>query len=182
MNTIPSFRTLIEKVQAEDQVYQVKLPVAESKISSVFSKETLDLHYGTLYKNYVEKALAGEGGFQLAGAKLHTLFFEQFQAPKTQNNPHGAADLLITKKFGDYTSFKDAVEKEALDFHGSGWIYLSTSGTIKTIVNHKVVDDVAVIVDLWEHSYIIDYGADKKKYLKAMWKIVNWDIINVRLN
>lgn len=182
MNNDISFRTLIEKVEAEAEVYKIKLPVPMNQVADVFSKETMDLHYGTLYGNYVKKALAGEGEFQVAGAKLHTLFFEQFQEAQSTNNPHGAAKKLIDDKFGSYQAFKNAFTEEAKTIHGSGWCYLSTNGKIKTIPNHKVVDDVAVIIDMWEHSYIIDYLSDKEKYLKDVWKIIDWDIINARIN
>jgi len=177
-----SFRTLIEKVKAEEEVYQIKLPVSQSQLKPVFSEEAISLHYGTLYKKYVEKAHAGEGEFQVAGAKLHTLFFEQFQASKANNRPSDASKILIEKKFGSFENFKDSIKNAALEIHGSGWVYLDTKGTIKTIVNHKVVDDVAVIIDMWEHSFIIDYGADKEKYLANIWKIIDWTIINARIN
>jgi Fe-Mn family superoxide dismutase len=182
MNDPASFRTLIEKVSAEQEVYYAKLPVAESALSPVFSKEAISLHYGTLYKNYVKKALDGEGEFQTAGARLHTLFFMQFQAPKNNNKPDGAVQSLIDSKFGSFDSFKSKVTEAALGIHGSGWVYLSTSGAIKTIPNHKITDNVALIIDIWEHSYVIDYGADKEKYLKEIWKIMDWDIVNVRLS
>ena len=182
MNTQTSFRTLLEKIEAANEVVQIKLPVSEKSLAPVVSGETMELHYGTLYKNYVKKALAGEGKFQVAGAKLHTLFFEQFQEPAATNNPSGQIKLLIDKTFGDYKKFKESFTETALSLHGSGWVYLTTSGSIKVIHNHELVDDVAVILDMWEHSFIIDYGADKEKYLKNMWKIINWDIINVRLN
>ena len=177
-----SFRRLFEKVSAETEVYQIKLPVKDTDLSPVFSKESIDLHYGTLYKNYVTKAHEGEGEFQVAGAKLHTLFFEQFQIPKTNNEPTGAFKLLIEKKYDSYERFKDFFTKEALSIQGSGWVYVDTSGNIKTIANHKIVSNVAVLFDMWEHSFIIDHGADRKKYIKDMWKVINWSIINARLN
>lgn len=176
-----SFRTLIEKVTAEKDVIEIKLPVSSSKLQPVFSKETIDLHYGVLYKNYIKKARAGEGEFQLAGAILHTLFFEQFQIPDLSNHPTDAIKELIDKKFGNYQKFKSEFTETALNIHGSGWIYLDRSGKIRTISNHKIVDDVAIIVDMWEHSYIRDYGADKEKYLKNIWQIINFNIINERL-
>lgn len=182
MNDPTSFRTLIEKVAAESEVYQIKLPVKDTELSPVFSKGAIDLHYGTLYKNYVTKALAGEGEFQVAGAKLHTLFFEQLQAPKTSNKPTDASKILINQKFGDFEKFKDSLSKVALGIHGAGWVYLDTKGVIKTITNHKIVSNVALIVDMWEHSFILDYGADKEKYLKSIWNIINWDIVNARLD
>jgi superoxide dismutase, Fe-Mn family len=177
-----TFRTLIEKVSAETEVYQIDLPVKDTELSPVFSKDAIDLHYGTLYKNYVKKALAGEGEFQVAGAKLHTLFFEQLQIPKSSNKPSDISKILINQKFGDFNKFKDSFTKTALGIHGSGWVYLDTKGVIKTITNHKDVDNIALIVDMWEHSFVLDYGADKEKYLSSIWNVINWNIINARIN
>ncbi|HEY6438073.1 MAG TPA: hypothetical protein VIY47_15895, partial [Ignavibacteriaceae bacterium] len=120
MNDSSSFRTLIEKVSAEQQVFQIKLPVKDTDLEPVFSKDAIDLHYGTLYKNYVTKALAGEGEFQVAGAKLHTLFFEQLQSPKLSNKPTDASKILINEKFGDFEKFKASLTKTALGIQGSG--------------------------------------------------------------
>jgi Fe-Mn family superoxide dismutase len=103
------------------------------------------------------------------------------QPAQTGNSPFDASGALIEKQFGNFSDFKDAFAEEALSIQGSGWCYLSTTGTIKTIQNHKSVSDVAVIVDMWEHAYYMDYGPDKKKYLANIWKIVDWQIVNARL-
>ena len=68
-----------------------------------------------------------------------------------------------------------------MKIQGSGWVYMSTSGDIKTIVNHQVKNDIAMLVDWWEHAWALDYQHDKGKYLNNMWRIINWDIVNVRL-
>lgn len=65
---------------------------------------------------------------------------------------------------------------------GSGWVYLDTKGNIKTIHNHKIVSNVALLVDMWEHAFFLNFGADKKKYLKEVWKTIDWSIVNTRLN
>ena len=65
---------------------------------------------------------------------------------------------------------------------GSGWVYLARNGSIKTIENHQIRSDILLLIDWWEHSFNIDYRADKEKYLKNIWKIINWAVINDRLN
>ena len=68
-----------------------------------------------------------------------------------------------------------------MSIQGSGWVYMSRSGDIKTIINHQVKKDVAMIVDWWEHAWALDYESDKAGYLTNMWKIINWDVVNSRL-
>jgi Fe-Mn family superoxide dismutase len=177
------FRKLVKIIEAQEEYYQVSLPAKRDAFKPVFSKEAIDLHYGVLYKNYVDAAKSGDAdNFQLGGAYLHTILFEQIQIPKSSNNPSGSSKLLIENKFDSYENFKNKVEEAALDFHGSGWIYVDTKGSIKTIEKHKIVSDICMIIDCWEHSYILDFGADKKRYFKENWKTIDWDIVNTRLN
>jgi Fe-Mn family superoxide dismutase len=68
-----------------------------------------------------------------------------------------------------------------MKIQGSGWVYLSTGGDIKTIKNHAVRTDIALLVDWWEHAWALDYQSDKEKYLDNIWKIINWDVVNNRL-
>jgi superoxide dismutase len=58
---------------------------------------------------------------------------------------------------------------------------LSTGGEIKTIKNHAVRTDIAMLMDMWEHVWALDYQADKEKYIDNFWRIVNWDVVNDRL-
>ena len=68
-----------------------------------------------------------------------------------------------------------------MKIQGSGWIYLSKSGQIRTIRNHVKRTDIALLVDMWEHAYNLDYHANKGKYLDNIWRIIDWDAINRRL-
>jgi Fe-Mn family superoxide dismutase len=58
---------------------------------------------------------------------------------------------------------------------------MSRSGEIKTIKNHAIRTDIALLIDWWEHAWIDDYGTKKAKYIKDIWRIINWDTVNNRL-
>ena len=73
---------------------------------------------------------------------------------------------------------KNKFEEEAMLIQGSGWVYLSDKGEIKIIKNHEVRNDILLLIDWWEHAWALDYQADKKSYLKNIWKIIDWRIIN----
>jgi len=179
-------RTLIDLVEARTQPAKLEttpLPYSESDLDPVMSKQTLDYHYEHLAKGYAKRYNNGEGNanFNRAGSFLHNKLFTQFKAPKGANKPKGAILELIESNFGNYDDFKDAVAEAAMKLQGSGWVYLSTSGEIKTIRNHDVRNDIALLIDMWEHAFALDYQWDKSKYLNNVWKIINWDVINERL-
>lgn len=160
-----------------------KLPYKTTELAPVLSKENLEIHYGKLAKGYVERYNKGEGDpdFNEAGAYLHNIFFPQLMPPKSGNKPSGASAVLIDSKFGSFKEFQDEMKKVAMGIQGSGWVYLSRSGEIKTIKNHQVKRDIAVLVDWWEHAFLTDYGSDKSKYFENIWRIINWDVVNQRL-
>jgi len=179
------FRQLVTLIESQNKqtLEQTPLPYGRKDLYPVKSKETLDYHYGTLYKGYVDRYNKGEGDpeFNEAGAFLHDLYFTQLQEVAGANQPDGASLALINRKFGSFDKFKAAVEEEAMKIQGSGWIYLSRLGEIKTIKNHAIKKDIALLIDWWEHAWALDYQADKAKYLKNFWRIINWEVINRRI-
>ena len=173
--------TLLEEKNRQE-LEQITLPYKTSALSPVMSKNTIDYHYGKLYRSYVDRYNAGEGDstFNEAGAYLHSIWFSQFAAPKTRQ-PSGAILGLMKVHHKDFADFKEAFTTEAMKIQGSGWIYLSKSGQIKIIRNHQKRNDIALLVDWWEHSWVLDYQSNKAKYLTALWRILDWDAINRRL-
>ena len=162
---------------------QTKLPYKRDDLEPALSEDTIDYHYGKLYKTYVTRFNNGEGDadFNEAGAFLHDLLFTQYQASSSSNIPDGPISELITKHYKTFEKFTDDFEKEAMKIQGSGWIYLARDGKIKTIANHDIRQDIVLIIDWWEHSFQFDYGSDKKSYLNNQWKIMNWNVISSRV-
>jgi len=176
-------RDIIELLEAKEKLEQKDLPYARSALAPVLSKSNIDNHYGKLYKGYVDRFNKGEGDptFNKAGAFLHAIWFPQLRAPKNANAPYGASLQLINRHFGNFIDFKKDFEAEAMKIQGSGWIYLSRSGQIKTIKNHAERTDIALLIDWWEHAWAMDYGADKKKYLNNIWRCINWEVVNRKI-
>jgi Fe-Mn family superoxide dismutase len=162
---------------------QSPLPYAKDELEPVKSEETVDYHYGTLYKGYVDRYNKGEGDadFNEAGAFLHDIYFKQFHKPAGNNQPEHIALNFINKHFKTFDNFKDKVQKLAMGIQGSGWVYLARDGSIKTIRNHEIRMDIILLIDWWEHAWALDYQADKKAYLRNIYKIINWNVIGSRV-
>lgn len=174
--------TLLEEKSKPQDIEIIPLNFTEREVNPVLSKATLDLHYGKLAHGYAERYNNKEGDrdFNYAGVFLHNLLFTQFREVRNNNKPNGPMAGFIEKHFRTYEDFKDKFTEEAMKLQGSNWIYLAYDGSIKTIPNHQVRDDILLLVDWWEHAWILDYGSDKKKYLSEQWKIINWNVVSTR--
>lgn len=160
------------------------LPYDKKDLSPAISKETIEYHYDNLAKTYAKRYNAGEGDpvFNEAGVFLHNILFQQYQeSTGNLNKPAGKVLDLIETHYKTFDKFKDEFEKVAMAVQGSGWVYLSKDGKIKTITNHAIKKDIVVLVDWWEHAWALDYQQDKKKYLDNQWKIINWEHVNGRI-
>jgi superoxide dismutase, Fe-Mn family len=174
---------LVEASTRPAKLETTPLPYGEQDLDPVLSKDSINYHYEHLAKGYAKRYNAGEGNadFNRAGSFLHNKFFPQLKPPKGANRPRGAVLELIEANFKTYEDFKQAFKETFMSIQGSGWCYLSTSGIIKTIANHAVRTDIAVLIDAWEHAWSLDYQWDKEKYLDNIWKIIDWDVVNERL-
>jgi len=174
---------LVEASTVPAKLETTPLPYGVNDLEPVMSAATINYHFEHLAKGYAQRYNKGEGDakFNRAGSFLHNKFFPQFRAPKGANRPKGAILELIESNFKTYEDFKIAFKEVAMKIQGSGWVYLSTSGTIKTIPNHQVRTDVALLLDMWEHSWSLQYQWDKEKYIDNFWKIINWEVCSERL-
>lgn len=156
------------------------LPYDKKDLDPAVSAETIDYHYGKLAKTYAERYNKREGdrNFNEAGVFLHNILFQQYQSFETSNKPSGKIAEFIDEHYKSFDRFKEEFAKTAMSIQGSGWVYLAKDGKIKTIVNHEIKKDIVLLIDWWEHSWVLDYQHDKKKYLDNQWKIINWEHIN----
>lgn len=186
----------------------IDLPFRENELEPVISAETIALHHGkhlATYVNNLNNLLPGSGLEELpleeivtkanggifnnAGQILnHNLYFEQLQAPRDVNCPMGALATAIEEQFGSFEAFKEKFTTAATTLFGSGWAWLAcdADGTLH-ILQMPNADNPAtkglkplMTMDVWEHAYYVDYRNRRPDHIAAMWKILNWQIIEQR--
>ena len=172
----------LSESKAKEQLKLVELPYSMSALEPIMERKVLEFHYNVLSKGYVDRYNRGEGDpeFNRAGALLHNLWWPQLQKPKVNNRPRGKVMDLMDKAHGGWDEFKDTFTETALALQGSGWCYMAKNGEIKTLKNQSWRSDVLMPIDLWEHSYTP--FTLRKDYLKTIWRIIDWDVINHRLS
>ena len=184
------------------------LPYAAGDLAPALSQETFEFHYGKhlqTYLNNLNAALPGsafegksleeivktaEGGvFNNAGQFLnHSMYFLQFKAPTPANAPSGKIAEAIARDFGSFEKFQEEFQAKGAGLFGSGWVWLSADASGKLVITQEgnaqnpLTKGLKPLLtfDVWEHAYYIDYRNRRPDYLKALWNIVNWDVVNQR--
>ena len=186
------------------------LPYAPDALEPVISKETIGFHHGKHLQAYVDnlnkllpgseyegmtleeivrKAPAG-AVFNNAGQILnHEMYFTQFKpAGETAQEPEGALASQIEKQWGGLDAFKAEFEAKGVGLFGSGWVWLSADKDGKLVITQEANASNPILhglkplltFDVWEHAYYLDYQNRRPDHLAALWKIVNWDVVEER--
>ena len=172
--------------EAKEETLELeKLSYNADALAPVLSKENVDYHYKVLSAGYVNRYNNKEGDpdFNYGGAKLHNLFWQQFKPAKESSTFDGPIEQTITANYGDLKGLTEKMVEAAMTIQGSGWVYMTKTGTIKTTPNQSFKTDVFMPIDMWEHSFM-DYVPAKdakKKYIESVMKLMDWDKLNRRL-
>jgi Fe-Mn family superoxide dismutase len=102
----------------------------------------------------------------------------------------GAIEAEIAAAYGTTARWEEQMRLTALGLGGgSGWAILAfelDTGALRTFAggNHTQVLATSLpllVLDMYEHSYQMDYGAAAAKYVDAFFANANWDEVNRRL-
>jgi len=126
--------------------------------------------------------------YNLNAAFLHAYFFENIADPNSKITMDSLSYLRLARDFGTFEDWQKDFIACAMSAR-NGWAVTVYNGFLKRFVN--VVVDLhslnvpfhsypVIVLDCWEHAYFKDYLDDRKKYVFAMMKQFNWDIIEER--
>lgn len=171
-----------------------------------FSDQALQLHF-TLYQGYVKNTnvlleelgkiaantpayaeMKRRLGWEFNGMRLHELYFGNLGG-----NGQLAPDSKIAKRLSEQFG---SVDNWISDFkatgamRGIGWVVLyedQVSGRLlNTWINEHDVGHLAgahplLIMDVFEHAFIPDYGLKRAEYIEAFFKNIDWKAVESRL-
>lgn len=184
------------------------LPYDYDALAPYMSRETLEFHHDKHHRAYVAKGseLAAEAGMD--GLPLEEIVTQSFgrnpglfnNAGQHYNHIHfwkwmkkdgggtslpGKLAAAIDRDLGGYDRFKADFIAAGVGQFGSGWAWIAVKDGKLEIMKtpngeSPLVHGAAPIlgVDVWEHSYYIDYRNARPKYLEAFVdSLVDWDYV-----
>jgi len=112
---------------------------------------------------------------------LHELYFASLGA---ESQPDGDLRSALTRDFGSVERWQTQFTAmgKALG-GGSGWVLLAYSHRDNKLINQWAADHTCCLagaspvlaLDMYEHSYHMDYGAKAAAYVDAFMQNINWE-------
>ena len=127
-------------------------------------------------------------GWEFNGMRLHEYYFENLGGKKGINKT-GKLYQKLAQSFGSYEAWeKDFKATGAM--RGIGWAVLYQDVLDGRFINFWINEhDVGhpsggmpiLIMDVFEHAFMIDYGLKRADYIEAFLKNINWEEAEKRL-
>ncbi len=181
----------LEGLSAEQIKVHLGLYEGYVKHVNLIAEKLSAVREGTLELDpYIVAELRRRFAFEFDGMRMHEYYFEQFEGEKG-GDPESALAKAVALKYGSGDKFIEHV-KEVAGTRGIGWVvvyYDKVAGTVHTtfVADHEVGQlsglPIILALDLWEHAFMVDYvPAEKKNYVEAFLKNVNWTVIEKRFD
>ena len=173
-----------------------------------FSDTLLNNHF-TLYQGYVtntnklQDLLGGKAadaanpeyaelkrrfGFEFNGMRLHEYYFENLGG-KSSVDKSGALAKKLADDFGSYEDWEKDFRGTGT-MRGIGWTILYQDNMMGKLINQWINEHETghpagcipiLVMDVFEHAFITDYGLKRADYIDAFFKNINWDVAENRL-
>jgi Fe-Mn family superoxide dismutase len=185
-----------------------ELPYAYDALQPHMSKETLEFHHDKHHKAYLDAMTEMIEGTDYAAMsieeivkKSHTdnpklfnqaaqyynhIYFWKWMAPDGggQQAPGKLGDR-INRDFGSFFDFRRTFIEAGRTQFGSGWAWLALNGDNLVVMStpngeNPIVHGAKPLlgVDVWEHSYYLDYRNHRLRYLEVWFdSLINWDYV-----
>jgi len=171
--------------------------------------ETLLRNHFTLYQGYVNNTnklhellssktkdatnpeyaeLKRRFGFEFNGMRLHEYYFENLGG-KAPLDKSGTLSKKLANAFGNYDAWEQDFKATGA-MRGIGWAILYqdnvTGWLFNQWINEHEVGHLAgckpiLVMDVFEHAFVTDYGLKRADYIVAFFKNIDWDVVENRL-
>lgn len=129
-------------------------------------------------------------GWEFNGMRLHELYFANLN--KSSHGLHKDAVLMkkIAVEFGSFETWEKEM-RAVCSMRGVGWAVLyfdiSTGRLMNCWINEHDVGHLStcaplLVLDVFEHAFLTDYGIKRADYIEALFKVIDWHEVERRLS
>lgn len=124
-------------------------------------------------------------GFEFAGMRNHEIYFSQFEGGAKKLPENSLLSEKIVEWCGSFETFITIFNNLATT-RGVGWAMLGYDKKTSTLaqywvdeqhIGHLPTITPVLALDMWEHSFYMDYGTNKKGYVDAFFENLNWEVV-----
>jgi Fe-Mn family superoxide dismutase len=126
-------------------------------------------------------------GWEFNGMRLHEYYFENLGGKGVRSE--GRLAEALASSFGSLDGWTKDFKATGM-MRGIGWTALyqdTTNGRLMNFwinehdVSHPAGGNLIIIMDVFEHAFMLDYGLKKADYVEAFFKNLDWDKAEARL-
>lgn len=127
-------------------------------------------------------------GWEFNGMRLHEYYFENLGG-KGGIDRNGKLAKKLAEAFGSYEVWEKDFRATG-SMRGIGWVVLyqdTVSGRFINFwinehdVSHPAGCNPLLIMDVFEHAFMLDYGLKRADYIEAFFKNINWSALESRM-
>jgi len=127
-------------------------------------------------------------GWEFNGMRLHELYFDNLGG-KSPLNKNGKLAQRLVDSFGSIENWEKDF-KATGSMRGIGWCVLYQDTADGRLINfwinehdvsHPAGCNPLLIMDVFEHAYLTDYGLKRADYIEAFMKNANWSMVENRI-
>jgi len=127
-------------------------------------------------------------GWEFNGMRLHEYYFDNLVKGGGKLDENSALYKAIVGEWGTYEAWEKDFKSMAA-MRGIGWIVLyrddKTGNLFNVWINEHDAGHFAgaaplLVMDVFEHAYMLDYGIKKADYIEAFFKNINWSVASER--
>ena len=173
-----------------------------------FSRELMETHL-ELYRGYVDAAqhlrnvldskelgpaaaaeVRRRFAWEFNGMRLHEIYFDQLRRDGKKLDDLPDLKAAIASDFGSFDAWMDEV-REMANTRGIGWVALVQDMETDRLMNVWFDEHdtgilagcrIVLLIDLFEHAYLVDFGLDRDAYLDALMDCIDFERVAQRLS
>ena len=129
-------------------------------------------------------------GWEWDGMRMHELYFGNMKNGGAAMKESSALSSAISKQWTTVAEWERGFRATGA-MRGIGWVVLAYDKEANTLFNvwvnehdvgHLVGATPLLVMDVFEHAFMLDYGIKRADYIESFFKTIDWEAVEKRFS